>query len=104
MNEQMSNQCEHGVVLGGWCRTCAEPTEVTPELVQAVERTLYHSHDVTPIMVTMILGKEFVEAPPLPTEEEKKQATEIVEQLLSCHKTAWREAVLEVTGEDIEDW
>ena len=24
----VSNQCEHGVVRGGWCRACAEPTKV----------------------------------------------------------------------------
>ena len=57
------------------------------EIMQAVERVLYHHDDVTPTMVAMILGKEFIEAPPLPTEDEKNQATEIVvEELLRCHK------------------
>ncbi len=70
----------------------------------AVERALYHHHDVSPVMVTMILGKKFAEAPPLPTEDEKEQTTEIVEELLQRYKSVMREAVLEVTGEVIDEW
>lgn len=69
------------------------PEKITPQLAQAVERALYHYPDVTPMMVFMILRKEFREAPPLPTEDEKKQATEIVEDLLRCYHAAFREAL-----------
>jgi len=78
--------------------------EVNVPLLQAIERTLYHYPDVTPAMVTMILNKDFAVAPPLPTEDEKARATELVKQLIQRYKTAFREAVLEVTGEEVDDW
>lgn len=64
--------------------------EVAPGLMQAVERTLYHYPGVTPTMAAMFLLREFPEAPPLPTEEEKKQAIKIVKKILQSFKTSMR--------------
>jgi len=80
------------------------PAEIDPELrQQAVERTLYHYPGVTPTMVTMVLGKRFTEAPPLPTENEKEQATEIVKKFLKNFETSMQEAVFEVTRDGFDE-
>lgn len=76
--------------------------DITPELIRAVERTLYHHQDVTPVMVKMIIGKEFVQAPPLPSEEEKKQAADIVNNLLKLYKRTFEQVVFEVIEEKID--
>lgn len=80
-------------------------TEITPEMKQAVLRSLYHHPRSSPIITEMLTGERFDSPPPQPTEAEKEMAREIVEDLVALHYRAFREACIEVTGEDPEtDW
>ncbi len=78
---------------------------MTPELKDAIIRALYHHPKTTPIIVRILTGRAFDTPPPLPTDEEKKQTETIVEELVAYYFKAFRNACIEVTGEDPEkDW
>lgn len=77
----------------------------SPEMHGAVLRTLYHHPRSTPVIVSMITGLRFETPPPLPTESEKQMAHETVERLIALYYEIFREACIEVTGEDPAiDW
>lgn len=77
--------------------------EITAEMREAVLKTLYHHPQSTPAIVKMLTGREFETPPPKPTEDEKKMAHETVEKLIALHHKVLRDAVLEITSEDIDD-
>ena len=62
----------------------------------------YHHPRSSPEIVRMITGKAFEVSPPQPTAEEKRMAHEIVEHLIALHYKTFREACIEVLGEDPE--
>ena len=78
----------------------SEKPKITPELEEAVMKTLYHHSRTTPIIVEMLTGKKFETAPPLPTNEEKAQVGPIVEELVEHYYRSLRSAYIEVLGED----
>lgn len=74
-------------------------------MVEAVLKTLYHHKRSSPAIVRMLTGRVFKEPPPGPTEEAEKMAHEIVERLIATHYDVFRQAVIDVTGEDPAiDW
>ncbi|MDP3731099.1 MAG: hypothetical protein Q8R34_01220 [bacterium] len=77
--------------------------EITLEMREAAMKTLYHHPRSSPFIVQMITGRVFEAPPPKPTEKEKQIANETVEALLKYYYENLRQAVLEVTGEDIEE-
>ena len=79
--------------------------KITPEMREAVMRTLYHHPRSSPIIVEMLTGEVFEAPPPQPTDEQKQMACETVEELIALHYKSFREACIEVLGEDPEtDW
>ena len=77
--------------------------EMTPKLKEAIIKTLYHHPKVTPMIMHLIMREEFKTPPPLPTDEERAQAEAIVEKIVANYYKAFREACIEVTGEDPEN-
>ncbi len=79
--------------------------QVTPEMEEAVHRTLYHHPRSSPAIVQLLTGKTY-DVPPLPpTKEQEKIAHGVVEELISIHYSTFRQACIEVTGEDpAENW
>ncbi len=77
--------------------------KISPEMREAVMRTLYHHPRSSATIVQMLTGEVFAEPPPKPTEEERQMAHEIVEQLIALHYDVLRQAVIEVTGEDLNN-
>jgi len=78
-------------------------TELTPELRQAVIRTLYHHSRTTPVIVQMLTGEIFETPPPLPTDKEKVQTESTVEELVEHYFRSFRSACIEILGEDPEE-
>jgi hypothetical protein len=97
--------CEHGAPMGGICKACEEGMEVkiTPELEEAVLRTLCHHPYGGVVICGMITGQRFEVMPPAPTAEQRQMAHVIVEDLLRVYFRAMNSSMLEVTGEGIED-
>ena len=79
--------------------------KISPEMREAVLKTLYHHPQSGPVIVQMLTGEVFETPPPQPSEEEKKMAYETVESLIAIHYDSFRQACIEVLGEDPEtDW
>ena len=76
---------------------------IPAEMQEAVWKTLYHHPRSSPAIVRMLTGRAFEVPPPKPTEGEEKKGHETVEALIAMYYRALRGAVLEVTGEDIEE-
>jgi hypothetical protein len=74
--------------------------KISPELRTAVLRTLYHHPRSSPAIVQLLTREVFETPPPKPTEDEKRMAHDTVEELIGIHYNAFREACLEVIGED----
>ena len=77
--------------------------EMTPELREAIIKTLYHHPKVTPMIMHLIMRTEFKTPPPPPTNEERARAETVVEEIVAHYYKAFREACIEVTGEDPEN-
>ena len=78
---------------------------ISPAMREAVMKTLYHHPRSTPAIVQMLTGVAFKVPPLRPTVEEEQIAHETVEQLIALHYATFRQACIEVLGEDPEtDW
>ena len=103
----MNMFCEHGAPIGGHCRACNEesekPQQMTPELEEAVWRTLYHHPHSSAIIVQLLTGRTFKTPPPVPTDKQRQMAHDVVEELLRLHYRSLNEAMKEVIGEELED-
>lgn len=79
-------------------------TQMTPELEEAVWSTLYHHRRSTPAIVEMLTGKVFETPPPVPTDEQRLMAHDTVEELITVHYRCLNDAMIEVTGEGLDDY
>ena len=98
--------CRHGAPRGGQCRACEENLDkppLTPEYVDAVWCSLYHHPRGGPVVIEMLTGQTFQTPPPVPTEEQKRMASDVVEDMLGVHYKLLDEAMVEVTGEGLDD-
>ena len=78
---------------------------VTPEMEEAVHRTLYHHPRSSPAIVQLLTGRTYDTPPHPPTEVQEQMAHDVVEELITIHYTTLRKACIEVTGEDpTEHW
>ncbi len=98
--------CEHGAPRGGSCRMCDEGVEVkhlTPEMEEAIISTIYHHPMGGRTILELLAGRAFKTPPPVPTDEQRQMAHDIVEELLRLHYRSLNEAMKEVIGEELED-
>lgn len=77
--------------------------KISPEMVIAIERTLYNHPFGGKAILELLTGRRYPNPLPAPTGEEENMAHATVEDLLRIHYTALNESMKENLGEELED-